>query len=164
RAGGRAHGEGGVAEDGALAGIAASYHRIAAWAAAGELAAVAQIASRSADTDRRAATGPDGRPDRITADAAAQVSLALAVSRDTAAAWTSLAVTLTWRLPATLAALAAGQIDLNRARMIAKMTGPLTDEQARQAEAAVLGHAGSLTPGQLHHALRHAVIKADPGG
>jgi len=43
-------------EDGALAGIAASFHRMAAWAAAGELAAIAQIASRSAKTDRRAST------------------------------------------------------------------------------------------------------------
>ena len=41
-------------EDGALAGVAASFRRLASWAAAGELAAVAQIASRSARTDRRA--------------------------------------------------------------------------------------------------------------
>src|SRR6266568_4069859 len=40
-------------EDGALAGVAASFRRLASWAAAGELAAVAQIASRSARADRR---------------------------------------------------------------------------------------------------------------
>ena len=43
-------------EDGALAGVAASFRRLASWAVAGELAAVAQIASRSARTDRRAPT------------------------------------------------------------------------------------------------------------
>jgi len=151
-------------EDGALAGVASSFRRLASWAAAGELAAVAQIASRSARTDRRASVDPSGRPDRVTADASGQVSLALAMSPDGASGWTDLAVTLTWRLSATGAALAAGEIDLSRARMIARVTGPLGDEAARQVEAAVLGRAGWLTLGQLYAALRRAVLKADPEG
>jgi hypothetical protein len=151
-------------EDGALAGVASSFRRLASWAAAGELAAVAQIASRSARTDRRASVDPSGRPDRVTADASGQVSLALAMSQDGASGWTDLAVTLTWRLSATGAALAAGEIDLSRARMIARVTAPLDDEAARQVEAAVLGRAGWLTLGQLHAALRRAVLKADPEG
>jgi hypothetical protein len=151
-------------EDGALAGIAASFRRLASWAAAGELAAVAQIASRSARTDRRAEVDAAGRPDRVTADAAGQVALALAMSHDGATGWADLGVMLTWRLPATGAALSAGQIDLARARMIVRMTSPLSDEAARQAEAAVLGRAGWLTLGQLHAALRRAIIKVDPDG
>jgi Domain of unknown function (DUF222) len=151
-------------EDGALAGVAASFRRLASWAAAGELAAVAQIASRSARSDRRAAVDESGRPDRVTGDAAGQVALALALSPDGAAGWTDLAVTLTWRLPATGAALAAGEIDLARARMIARLTGPLDDAKARQVEAAVLGRAGWQTLGQLYAALRRAVLTADPGG
>ena len=151
-------------EDGALAGVAASFRRLASWAAAGELAAVAQIASRSARADRRATVDGSGRPDRVTTDAAGQISLALAMSHDGASGWTDLAVTLTWRLPATGAALAAGEIDLARARMIARMTGPLSDDAARQVESAVLGRAGWFTLGQLHAALRCAVIKADPQG
>src|SRR5216683_2597282 len=151
-------------EDGALAGVAASFRRLASWAAAGELAAVAQIASRSARTDRRAGVDAAGRPDRVTADAAGQVALALAMSHDGASAWTDLGVVLGWRLRATGAALAAGEIDLSRARMIARVTGPLSDEAARQVEAAVLGRAGWLTLGQLYAALRRAVLKADPEG
>src|SRR5712664_1577763 len=151
-------------EDGALAGVAASFRRLASWAAAGELAAVAQIASRSARADRRARVDGAGRPDRVTADAAGQVALALAMSHDGASAWTDLGVVLGWRLRATGAALAAGEIDLSRARMIARVTRPLSDEAARQVEAAVLGRAGWLTLGQLHAALRRAVIKADPEG
>src|SRR6266581_553158 len=54
-------------EDGALAGVAASFRRLASWAAAGELAAVAQIASGSARADRRAAVDRAGRPDRLPA-------------------------------------------------------------------------------------------------
>jgi hypothetical protein len=151
-------------EDGALAGVAASFRRLASWAAAGELAAVAQIASRSARTDRQAGVDEMGRPDRVTADAAGQVALALAMSPDGASAWTDLGVVLGWRLRATGAALAAGQIDLSRARMIARVTDPLGEEAARQVEAAVLDRAGWLTLGQLHAALRRAVIKADPEG
>ncbi len=151
-------------EDGALAGVAASFRRLASWAAAGELAAVAQIASRSARADRRAAVDRAGRPDRLTADAVGQVALALALSPDGASGWADLAVVLTWRLTGTGAALAAGQIDLARARMIARMTAALSDAAARAVEAAVLGRAGWQTPGQLHAALRRAVIKADPQG
>src|SRR6266702_1827463 len=135
-----------------------------AWAAAGELAAVAQIASGSARADRRAAVDRAGRPDRLTADAVGQVALALALSPDGASGWADLAVVLTWRLTGTGAALAAGQIDLARARMIARMTAALSDAAARAVEAAVLGRAGWQTPGQLHAALRRAVIKADPQG
>ena len=151
-------------EDGALAGVAASFRRLASWAAAGELAAVAQIASRSARTDRRAEVDQDGRPDRVTADASGQVALALAMSHDGATSWADLGVVLTWRLPATGAALAAGQIDLARARMIVRMTSSLSEAAARGVEAAVLGRAGWQTLGQLHAALRRAVIKADPEG
>src|SRR5215813_5673877 len=151
-------------ENGALAGVAASFRRLASWAAAGELAAVAEIASRSARTDRQAAVDGAGRPDRVTADATGQVALALAMSPDGASAWTDLGVVLGWRLRGTGAALAAGEIDLSRARMIARVTGPLSEEAARQVEAAVLGRAGWQTLGQLHAALRAAVIKADPEG
>ena len=151
-------------EDGALAGVAASFRRLASWAAAGELAAVAQIASRSARTDRRAEVDQDGRPDRVTADASGQVALALAMSHDGATSWADLGIVLTWRLPATGAALAAGQIDLARARMIARMTSPLSETAARAVEAAVLDRAGWQTLGQLYAALRRAVIKADPEG
>jgi hypothetical protein len=151
-------------EDGALAGVAASFRRLASWAAAGELAAVAQIASRSARADRRASVDKAGRPDRVTSDAAGQVALALAMSHDGATDLADLAVVLTWRLVATGAALAAGEIDLARARMIARMTSALSDADARKVEAAVLGRAGWQTLGQLHAALRRAVINVDPQG
>ena len=68
-------------EDGALAGAAAGYRRLAAWAQAGELAVVAQMASRSAAADSKTGTGQDGRPDKVPADAYGQVSLALTMSQ-----------------------------------------------------------------------------------
>ena len=151
-------------EDGALAGVAASFRRLASWAQAGELAAVAQIASRSAARDPKVTVAAGGRPGRIPDEAAAQVSLALVMSGYNADWWLDLAVTLTWRLAATGQALAAGTIDLPRARLIAEATSLLTDEDARTVEDQVLPRAGELTNAALRVALRRAVIAADPDG
>jgi Domain of unknown function (DUF222) len=81
-----------------------------------------------------------------------------------ASAWADLAVQLGWRLAGTGAALAAGTIDLARARLIAEAASPLTDETARAVEARVLPAAGGQTTGMLRAALRRAVIAADPAG
>ena len=142
-AGWLAHARAADLEDGALAGVAASFRRLASWAAAGELAAVAQIASRSARTDRRAEVDAAGRPDRVTADAAGQVALALAMSHDGATSWADLGVMLTWRLPATGAALAAGEIDL--------APGPddRPDDQHAQRRGSQAGRGGRAWPGWL---------------
>jgi hypothetical protein len=151
-------------EDGALAGIAASYRRLASWAHAGELAVVAELASRSAAADDKIGVDEQGRPARLPEEACAQVSLALTMSQASASWWSDLAMTLTWRLPATGAALRAGQIDLGRAQLIADATAALDEETARAVEAKLLGTAGDKTTAQLRAALRRAVIAADPKG
>ncbi len=152
--------ETGALEDGALAGIAASCRRLASWAQAGELAAVAELASRSAAADDQIGTGEDGRPARVPADACAEVSLTM--SQAAATWWTDLAVTLRWRLTGTALALAAGTIDLGRARAIADATACLDEDTARAVQDKVLPKAGAQTTAQLRAALRRAVITADP--
>jgi hypothetical protein len=147
-----------------LPGAAAAFRRVASWAQAAELAVVAQIAVRSAARDDRTGLTGDGRPAQVTRDAAAQVSLGLTLSPVGASAWTTLAVTLQWRMPATAAALACGGLDLYRARVIAEGVARLSDEAARIVEDQVLPVAGDLTYGQLHAAVRRAVIAADPEG
>src|ERR1700722_1545000 len=151
-------------EDGALPGVVASYRRLASWAQAGELAAVAELASRSAAADRRIGVDDEGRPAQVPDEATAQVSLALAMTRFGASWWSDLAVTLTWRLAATGRALGAGDIDLARARLIAEATSVLDDDTAQAVEASVLPGAGTATTSQLRAALRRAVIAADPAG
>ena len=151
-------------EYGALAGMAASYRRLASWAQAGELAVVAHLAAQSAAADDKVGVAADGRPAQLTDDACAQVSLALTMSQAAASWWSDLAVTLTWRLAATGTALRAGQIDLGRARLIADATAVLDEDTARMVEAKVLPAAGDQTTGQLRAALRRAVITADPDG
>jgi hypothetical protein len=151
-------------DDGDLAAVAGSWRRVASWAQARELAAVAQIASRAAARDKDIGTGPDGRPARVPVSAAAEVALELTMSQYGASWWTDLAVTLGWRLAATGAALDAGELDLPRARLIAEATGTLSDEAARAVEERVLPAAGGQTTGMLRAALRRAVIAADPRG
>jgi uncharacterized protein DUF222 len=151
-------------EEGALAGVAASFRRMASWAQAGELAAVAQIASRAAARDEKIGVDDKGRPARIPASACSEVSLGLVMTQLGASWWTDLAVTLRWRLPATGAALAEGSIDLPRARLLAEATSLLGDEAARDVEEQVLSGAGRMTTGQLRAALRRAVIAVDPEG
>ncbi len=99
-----------------LPGVASAFRRLAAWAQAGELAAVAEMASRTAARDDHVRVDADGRPDQVTPAAASTVGLELVMSHPAAMAWTGLGVTLRWRLAATLAALSAGTIDLYRAQ------------------------------------------------
>jgi Domain of unknown function (DUF222) len=147
-----------------LAAVAGSWRRVASWAQAQELTAVAQIASRTAARDEDIGVGEDGRPGRVPVSAAAEVALELTMSQYAAAGWTDLAVDLAWRLAATGAALASGVIDLQRARLIAEATSLLSDDAAQAVEARVLPAAGRQTPGMLRAALRRAVITADPEG
>jgi hypothetical protein len=147
-----------------LPGAAAAFRKMASWAQAAELATIAQIAARSAAKDDKVGLAAGGRPAAVTRDATAQVSLGLALSPYGAESWAHLAVTLEWRLPATAAALFAGDIDLYRAQVIADAVGPLSDEAARAVEDMVLPAAGHQTYSQLHAAVRRAVIAADPEG
>ncbi len=154
--------EPGELEDGALAGVAASFRRLASWAQAGELAVVAQIAARAAARDPKIGVAGDGRPVRVPRSACSEVALGLALSEYGAAWWTGLGVTLAWRLAATWAALHEGRIDFAQARLIAEHTAVLDQDTARAVEARVLPRAGDQTTSQLRAVLRRAVIAADP--
>ena len=154
--------EAGDLDEYGLTGVAFAGRKLASWAQAAELTAVAQVASRTAAADKNIGVRSDGRPARVSRDATGQVSLALTMSECAAGLWADLAVTLAWRLPATGEALRGGRIDLYRARRIAEATSVLTEAKAREVEAAVLPGAGLLTPAELRKRLRRAVIAADP--
>jgi hypothetical protein len=152
----------GQCSDAELPDLALGYRRLAAWAQAQELSAVAEIASRTA-TLRNRADGA-GRPDQVLPEAGAEVALALTMSQPTAMDWTGLATRLRWQLAATGAALTDGRIDLARARIIAEATAPLPDETARAVEERVLSAVEGQTTAQLRAAVRRAVIAGDPDG
>ncbi|HEY2689187.1 MAG TPA: DUF222 domain-containing protein, partial [Streptosporangiaceae bacterium] len=151
-------------DEDALAGMMIASRQAASRATAAELTAAAQITARAADADYRIGLEADGRPVRLCRDAQGQIGLALMLPDYSAAAWADLGITLAWRLPSTGAALAAGTIDLDRAKAIAGATGVLSEQRARQVEATMLPKAGRLTVPDLKDRLHHLVIAADPGG
>ncbi len=147
-----------------LPAIAAACRRLASWAQARELAAVAEITARSAVRNSRVGVDGDGQPAQVLPEAGAEVALELAMTQQAAMAWASLGVRLRWQLPGTGAALADGAIDLTRVKIIAEATAGLSDEAARQVEQQVLAAAGQQTYGQLRASVLRAVITADPEG
>ena len=154
----------GQATDWDLAGLAAGYRRLAAWAQARELDAAAEIAARRAAGNPKIGTGEQGRPASLPPEAAAEVALELVMTQPGASAWTALGCRLRWDLPGTGTAFAAGAIDLPRARIIAEATTWLAPEHAAAVEARVLPAAGGQTTSQLRASVRRAVLAIDPEG
>ena len=171
-------------DDAALVTSITAWRKVTSWAQAQELAAVAELARRrrvagtvdagGQDCDRAADAGDRdpvadiGRDDHDPVAeleagfAPNEVALALTLTQGGAEYWMDLAVSLTRRLPATLAALGEGTIDLNRAKLIDQYTSSLDAGLARTVERRVLVRAEHQTTGQLRASLQRAVLAADP--
>ena len=171
-------------DDAALVTSITAWRKVTSWAQAQELAAVAELARRrriagavdsgGQDCDRAADAGdrdPVADTGRGGCDPVAEleagfapneVALALTLTQGGAEYWMDLAVSLARRLPATLAALGEGTIDLNRAKLIDQYTSSLDAGLARAVERRVLARAEHQTIGQLRASLQRAVLAADP--
>src|SRR5215469_10391433 len=171
-------------DDAALVNSITAWRKVTSWAQAQELAAVAELARRRGAPGAREASGqgcdraadagdrgPVADAGRDEHDPVAElearfapneVALALTLTQGGAEYWMDLAVSLTRRLPATLAALGEGTIDLNRARLIDQHTSSLDAELAHTVERRVLVRAEHQTTGQLRASLQRAVLAADP--
>ena len=108
------------------------------------------------------ARGP-GFPEVISPFASYELSLALTLTGRSADAYLDFAVELATKLPETMAALEAGQIDIIRARIIAEATHVLSAGHTAAVEERIFPRAGQQTSGQLRAALARAVLAADPG-
>ncbi|HEY7146100.1 MAG TPA: hypothetical protein VH637_17820 [Streptosporangiaceae bacterium] len=135
-------------DDDQLIGLLCGFRRLASWAAAGELAVVAELAAR------RATGEPDSHLDT-------EIAAALTLTSRAAARLVDLAAGLT-RLPGSAAALKAGQIDAARAAVICDETSVLDDAAAAAVEQRVLPEAPGQTTGQLRAACQRAALAADP--
>ncbi|WP_162605932.1 DUF222 domain-containing protein [Jiangella aurantiaca] len=125
-----------------------------------ELAARPQY-QRCAAPDELAA----GHAHRAVEAAGDEISLALRWTPGRATGRVALAVELLEDLPDTFAALEAGRIDADKARLIADRTRCLPDpDLRRRVETAVLPDAQTRTRSALDQRLRHEVIAADPAG
>ena len=119
-------------------------------------------AAADAPAGGRPAAEP-GFPEVISAFASYELSLALTLTGRSAEAYLDFAVELATKLPKTMAALEAGQIDIIRARIIAEATHVLSNEHTAAVEDLIFPRAGQQTSGQLRAALARAVLAADPG-
>jgi hypothetical protein len=99
--------------------------------------------------------------DEYTSD---ELAMVLCMTMNTACKRLDLALDLTQRLPATLAAMDTGDLDLPRAQAIADATRRITPELAQTIEDELLPEAISLNPAQLRRAAAKAVQRADPAG
>jgi Domain of unknown function (DUF222) len=148
-------------DDAGLVTSITAWRKVTSWAQAQELTAVAELAERRG-RGHQVASGQD-RVQKLEAEfAPSEVALALTLTEGGAEYWMDLAVSMTRRLPATVAALRAGRIDLARAKLIETFTAGLDDELTGQVERRVLGNAEHQTTGQLRASLQRAVIVADP--
>jgi Domain of unknown function (DUF222) len=90
-----------------------------------------------------------------------ELASVLAESRHAAETILDLASDLDAKLPGTSDLFGAGLITRHKAQIIATACRPLDADEARAAEAVVLGRAPGLTPGGLRYAIAHAVIEVN---
>ena len=128
--------------------------------AARKLVAIAEVFRRNPEDGFEAA--PGRMPAVVHEFTRDQLALALGESRAAADWLLTVAWHLATRLAATLDALADGIITRGKAELIVRLTQYLDGDEARAAEAKVLGRAGRLTPGWLRAALARAVMEVAP--
>ncbi len=140
--------------DDELVGVLRATRRVQSWQAALELEAVSELAARRlAEPDR-----PGPRPaDRL----AAEVAAALTLTTRSADSLVHVATSVE-RLGGLRDSLAAGQIDLSRARVFADELCVLDWLKATRIAAKLVLEAPGLTTAQLQARLRRAVLAADP--
>jgi len=130
-----------------------------AHAAARKFAAVAELMRRR-PAPGTALEGSARMPAECDEFTVCELVTVLALSRWDADGMLSFAYDLAVRLPGTRAAFLDGVVNQEKAEIIARATAVLTPEEARAAEALVLGRAGRLTPSGLRSAIARAVSSA----
>ncbi len=140
--------------DDQLIGVLRAARRLASWAAAMEIDA-------TRDVLRRRIAEEDAGDAGAALHADAEIAAALTLTTWAAGKLLGLAAALD-RLPATRAALAAGEVNVPRATVIADELTGLTDAHAAAVEQAIIVNAPGQTTGELRRAVRRAVLTADP--
>jgi hypothetical protein len=140
--------------DDQLIGVMLAWRRLSSWAAAGELAAVAEL------DRRRHAQVAAGADPHVAEHVTDEIAAALTLTGVAADRLVELAARL-GRLPKTRTALAGGLIDPRKAAVIAEETSALGAVEAAAAEHLILPDAAGQTTGQLRAAARRAVAFID---
>ena len=150
------------ASDDELAGAICAWDRVEAYASSRKHGAVAELIRRR-PAPGAVVAGAAQMPGACDEFAAQELASVLGESRTAAGDIVSLAQELEINLPGTKAAFRSGIVSRRKAMIIAAATVLLDPEQARAAEAMVLGRAGTLTPPGLRAAIARAVMDVAPG-
>jgi hypothetical protein len=94
--------------------------------------------------------------------AATEIRAALTLTRRAAETELDLALDTRQRIPQVWQALARGDIDVRRARVIASTTSHLNEDVARSVAGRIVARAPMLTTGQLRAAIAKLCLEADP--
>jgi len=141
--------------DDELVGVLCAVRRLDSWQAAMEFTAVAELDSRR----RAQADRPESS--RVHDHVNAELAAALVLTGRSADGLLDISRGLA-RLPVALAALAAGQIDRERAAVFVAELAVLDDRAAEQVALAFTDRAGQMTSGQLRWAMRAMVLALHP--
>ena len=152
----------GAAADDEIIGLICALDRAEASACSLKHAAVAELIRRR-PAPGCALEGPARMPEGWEEFAADELRWALAETRHEADAMLELACALEVRLPGTSQAFRTGVLRQSKTEIIARATAVLDPDEARAAEAMVLGRAGRLSPGGLRAAIARAVMEVAPG-
>ena len=147
--------------DDELAGVICGWDRHQAHGAARKYAAIAQFIRRR-PAPGYALEGPAQMPAVWDEFAPVELAAILGESRWTADNLLDVAHALEVKLPGTRAAFRDGIISEAKAGIIARAVAVLDPDEARAAEALVLGRAGWLTPAGLAAAIARAVMQVAP--
>ena len=149
--------------DSDLVGVVAAAYRLQSWAAVLEVRATNVLVDRCASWRGVVPAGQQVSSESVPAElmASVEVGCALDLAPQTARGRVAFAGDLR-RLPATRLALAAGVIDVAKARLLVEELRPLADEAAQAIEQRVAAAAAGATRAQLAGRLRRAVLAADP--
>jgi hypothetical protein len=150
--------------DNELLGTISAARRLRARAEYLELAATAEFARRRAEQFEAAKAAKVPRGCRAGEFADAELAMELVTTAAAASDQMELAAALTARLPRTLAGLAAGTIDRDRASSIWYYTQFLSDEHAAQADAILAAAAPGLRADLLARRAARLEMKLDPEG
>jgi len=105
---------------------------------------------------------PDGVDHENDEAAAAEVRVALHLTRRSADIEMGLALEMRRRLPALFELLASGAIDVARARVIERATMHLSDEYARDVVDRIASDAPTMTTGEVRAWIRKLCLETDP--
>ena len=155
----------GLATDYEVLELVTAWDRVGSWVSAQQLTAMAEFARRpdvmGADAElAKASRAPVGGVIRARPDD--EIAAQLAVSRMAASTRLGLAVKLADQFGLTGQALAAGRIDVSKARVIVDECGRAAPQHLHALQRRLLPRAGRLTAPRLREHAQRAVMALDP--